>query len=796
MAYDLHKQVVRPSIEGVSLYSRESQQQEQPYITHPSFSSFITPLINNTFFSLPLSLLHTGQQPPFFPSLILLTLVTVRSLSPWPRLPSFDSIEIHTSIPLPPFLSSFSCNYLSFTHSCSCLSSFFRHTHTFSYLSLSLILLHTRLILHTSLLFLLSLSLSLLPFIHLSFHFLTLQHLHLHTPTHIPHPPHSSTKQTTRNTKMSSYKRQFLIQSYQQQQQQQQQAQEDTPWLRYPDPQKSSSNGHSRSSLLPATPHNKHTSSNNNAHASRSETSPANRLHHKRSSSKLIGTSQSSSHHTHSNNSSNASLPMSLASNSSSDSLAHNNNHHQYQSHHHHHQQQQQQLHPFTPPSNNNNNKPRSLSEELSFATQGGSNNSSSADDSIHRSSNTNIRHPYPSPITPSDLLSIPNPSASPSSASSSSAASASSNTSLASPFPLQRARVDSVTGQRLRPSPLSINTNLSNPSLDTSAFLQQKHHQSPSSVSRGSTVVADGGGLGSPCANLNMSTSSSGLGTPPLPRLTRSSTHSSSSSSSSVSSCSNTSSPSSSTAPCSALCHHHSSSTSKGHGHGHSHHHHHNGQRRHSHRSSCHLHKHQPREHHPSCHLHGSPSLHHRHDSKLDRAPPKGVLRFEDPPTTPGREGIDHDMNVSSSSLIDEAVVAALPEPTLLHLDEMPMAIEKAPASTAVTIVGSTPTYGMGAYKAQRDQEEMAAESSLGLYSAAEPPKKRQRSAAAYLFGAAFETVIFTSAVALSAYQLLTGKGRQQGLQDASVGAEGETVPSAEGSDAISSVDQSLMVS
>ncbi|KAF9292795.1 hypothetical protein BGZ88_006109 [Linnemannia elongata] len=594
---------------------------------------------------------------------------------------------------------------------------------------------------------------------------------------------------------MSSYKRQFLIQSYQQQQQQQQQAQEDTPWLRYPDPQKSSSNGHSRSSLLPATPHNKHTSSNNNAHASRSETSPANRLHHKRSSSKLIGTSQSSSHHTHSNNSSNASLPMSLASNSSSDSLAHNNNHHQYQSHHHHHQQQQQQSHPITPPSNNNNNKPRSLSEELSFASQGGnSNNSSSADDSIHRSSNTNIRHPYPSPITPSDLLSIPNPSASPSSASSSSASSASSNTSLASPFPLQRARVDSATGQKLRPSPLSINTNLSNPSLDTSAFLQQKHHQSPSSVSRGSTVVADGGGLGSPCANLNMSTSSSGLGTPPLPRLTRSSTHSSSSSSSSVSSCSNTSSPSSSTAPCSALCHHHSSSTSKGHGHGHSHHHHHNGQRRHSHRSSCHLHKHQPREHHPSCHLHGSPSLHHRHDSKLDRAPPKGVLRFEDPPTTPGREGIDHDMNVSSSSLIDEAVVAALPKPTLLHLDEMPMAIEKAPASTAVTIVGSTPTYGMGAYKAQRDQEEMAAESSLGLYSAAEPPKKRQRSAAAYLFGAAFETVIFTSAVALSAYQLLTGKGRQQGLQDASVGAEGETVPSAEGSDAISSVDQSLM--
>ncbi|KAF8933478.1 hypothetical protein BGZ47_010847 [Haplosporangium gracile] len=150
--------------------------------------------------------------------------------------------------------------------------------------------------------------------------------------------------------------------------------------------------------------------------------------------------------------------------------------------------------------------------------------------------------------------------------------------------------------------------------------------------------------------------------------------------------------------------------------------------------------------------------------------------------------------MNILSTSLIDEAVVAALPEPTLLHLDEMPMAIEKAPASTAVTIVGSTPTYGMGAYKAQRDQEEAAAESALGLYSAAEPPKKRQRSAAAYLFGAAFETVIFTSAVALSAYQLLTGKGRHQGIQDASLGAEGETIPSTESTNDSLNADHSLM--
>ncbi|ORZ11000.1 hypothetical protein BCR41DRAFT_107728 [Lobosporangium transversale] len=77
---------------------------------------------------------------------------------------------------------------------------------------------------------------------------------------------------------------------------------------------------------------------------------------------------------------------------------------------------------------------------------------------------------------------------------------------------------------------------------------------------------------------------------------------------------------------------------------------------------------------------------------------------------------------------------------------------------STAVTIVGSTPAFGIGAFRAQDNQTN----EDDALY-AAEPPKKRQRSAAAVILGAAVETVIFTSAVALSAYQLLTGKGRQQ---------------------------------
>ncbi|KAF9938534.1 hypothetical protein BGZ65_012669 [Modicella reniformis] len=41
------------------------------------------------------------------------------------------------------------------------------------------------------------------------------------------------------------------------------------------------------------------------------------------------------------------------------------------------------------------------------------------------------------------------------------------------------------------------------------------------------------------------------------------------------------------------------------------------------------------------------------------------------------------------------------------------------------------------------------------------EPPQKRLRSTTSMLIDAALETVIFTGAVALSAYQLLTGKGK-----------------------------------
>ncbi|KAG0029628.1 hypothetical protein BGZ82_007818 [Podila clonocystis] len=63
----------------------------------------------------------------------------------------------------------------------------------------------------------------------------------------------------------------------------------------------------------------------------------------------------------------------------------------------------------------------------------------------------------------------------------------------------------------------------------------------------------------------------------------------------------------------------------------------------------------------------------------------------------------------------------------------------------------------------------------------ASEPPKKKQRSTASILLGAAVETVIFTGAVALSAYQLLTGKGKLSTASDV-MNVESQDAPASEG--------------
>ncbi|KAF9416032.1 hypothetical protein BGZ94_010315 [Podila epigama] len=69
-------------------------------------------------------------------------------------------------------------------------------------------------------------------------------------------------------------------------------------------------------------------------------------------------------------------------------------------------------------------------------------------------------------------------------------------------------------------------------------------------------------------------------------------------------------------------------------------------------------------------------------------------------------------------------------------------------------------PGQTQGQEQDSRNAKEQCAETALGLYE--EPPKKKMRSTAAILLGAAVETVILTSAVALSAYNLLTGKGKE----------------------------------
>ncbi|KAG0245577.1 hypothetical protein BGX31_007094 [Mortierella sp. GBA43] len=348
---------------------------------------------------------------------------------------------------------------------------------------------------------------------------------------------------------------------------------------------------------------------------------------------------------------------------------------------------------------------------------------SNSSSDSLgHPHANINSRTGYPSPITPSDILGIAD------------LATPASPTSSAPSSP-QNPQAD-LKGDSKRPSPLSINTSFS---LDGSSFSSGAKNPALHCPTAPSDV------LDPPHVNLGVA---SGPGTPPLPKLSHSSSHSSSASNSSYS---NSSSPSSATAPCSVLCHH-----TKGHGH-HHHSHPHSSQNHHHHHHCCH-HKHErSRHHHPSCQHHGST----RHGSRSDKAS-KGQHRYGAPQYVPS-----HEAEPSALSNTDVVQTDAVPS-------EEPLEIPEETTSTAVTIVGSTPAFGIDSFRSEGDDVDMAA---LSAYET-EPPKKRQRSTAAVILGAAVETVIFTSAVALSAYQLLTGKGRQQ-LEAAM--AQGANVAAAE---------------
>ena len=149
------------------------------------------------------------------------------------------------------------------------------------------------------------------------------------------------------------------------------------------------------------------------------------------------------------------------------------------------------------------------------------------------------------------------------------------------------------------------------------------------------------------------------------------------------------------------------------------------------------------PQQHHPSCmyshHPNASPdspvSVVH-HGPKPGRAT-KGIHRFGFPQFRPE---------------IDEAHPGSD--------DPMSSAVTAATTRTASTSTG----YGMPRGRRHEDDIDMDDDGDLGGLGrtyASEPPKKRMRSTASMLLDAAVETVIFTGAVALSAYQLLTGKGK-----------------------------------
>ncbi|KAG0012257.1 hypothetical protein BGZ80_000092 [Entomortierella chlamydospora] len=191
----------------------------------------------------------------------------------------------------------------------------------------------------------------------------------------------------------------------------------------------------------------------------------------------------------------------------------------------------------------------------------------------------------------------------------------------------------------------------------------------------------------------------------------------SSTASTSSSSYYSTASSPRSSTAPCSALCHH--SKTSY-----------------HQHHPSC-LHTQQHygsghHHHHPACQHHSSTEQSESllpHGPKPGRAT-KGVHRFGFPQFRP-------------------------------EMDEShPGSNGKLSMATKTTSTSTSRSGGYGMQRRNLDEDDDM--DGMGSSYASEPPKKRLRSTASMLIDAAVETVIFTGAVALSAYQLLTGKGMQ----------------------------------
>ncbi|GJJ75359.1 hypothetical protein EMPS_07717 [Entomortierella parvispora] len=481
------------------------------------------------------------------------------------------------------------------------------------------------------------------------------------------------------------------------------QQREDEPWLAYPNSQ---SRGYSRSST--SIPHHDlHgqtvVSPPLPPHTASSWTTPVN---HKRSISKLDPlSSSSSSSSTTTTTTTTAAPPSSTFSSTYSrggyESLF-----------------SRSSISPSFFGSRHRSLPPKTLSEELSMALQ-------------------NPENSYPSPVaTPSALLSSPADLSS--SASQSPTCSLSPSTAASTHFPLfkqpsipssQQSNNNDSGGQRLRPSPLSLHPSNSSSLQYRSPNGAGGSLASPSSpfrsgsptsaLTRDSTTASDV--AGSPRAASQAVAASLGRASPT--KWSRASPkgppqHRLSASMFSDSAMSSFETENFSFSPrrakavsCSPLC------QSEAHG--------------------------QPQQHHPSCtyshHPIASPELRMsiiHHGPKPGRAT-KGIHRFGFPQFRPE---------------IDETHPGS----------DDPMALAVATAKTRTT---STSTgYGMPRGRRHEDDIDMDDDEDLGGLGrtyASEPPKKRMRSTASMLLDAAVETVIFTGAVALSAYQLLTGKGK-----------------------------------
>ncbi|KAI1317418.1 hypothetical protein EDD11_008482 [Mortierella claussenii] len=95
-------------------------------------------------------------------------------------------------------------------------------------------------------------------------------------------------------------------------------------------------------------------------------------------------------------------------------------------------------------------------------------------------------------------------------------------------------------------------------------------------------------------------------------------------------------------------------------------------------------------------------------------------------------------------------------------HTGSDPMMTSASITMTTTSTSTSTSGSGYGIRRGVLHDDDDDDVDGMGTPSyAVEPPKKRLRSTASMLLDAAVETVIFTGAVALSAYQLLTGKSK-----------------------------------